>query len=182
MSNSKFGNTSELFNLYIEVGEIKLSSVKTEECRVIELWVGSCFRGKHQRAEYSKITRRPILSVLHDIEQLSEDKPSCVLIMEEEGCEAVHSWYEAVYLVIKYLHRLENIKAVVPFTKYTADEVVELSKRDNIYDFFADTRDTIYRIADAYVCAQPNIYFPTHQRKLIINNPNCAGDISAVLA
>ena len=33
----------ELFNLYVEVGEVKLSSIRTEDCRYVECWIKSTF-------------------------------------------------------------------------------------------------------------------------------------------
>ena len=36
-------DAGELFNLYVEVGEVKLSSVKKDDCRYVECWISSFF-------------------------------------------------------------------------------------------------------------------------------------------
>ena len=44
MWSPKLELTAELFGVYMEVGEIKISDLSGENCRFVELWVGSCFR------------------------------------------------------------------------------------------------------------------------------------------
>lgn len=173
MFSSKFGCPSDLFNVYMEVGEIKISDINDKDCRFIELWVGSCYKKNYKRPELQQVTRRLIIDILDDVLKLADGKTASVMIMEDDDREAVHSWYQAIYLVIKYLKQVENIKAAVPFTRYTADEISELNKRDYIYDFFADTKETFYDIADAYVTGQPNIYYPSPERKVFINRKEC---------
>ena len=119
------------------------------------------------------MTRRLILDVMDDIVKLADGQDTCLLIMEDDGCEAVHSWFQAVYLIAKYIKQDKSIKAMIPFTKYTSDQIAELNKRDYIYDFENDIKITLYDIADIYVTGQSNIYSISPDRKIIIKNEEC---------
>lgn len=165
---------SELFNLYVEVGEVKLSSLKSEDCRFVECWISSHFHSGCVREECQNKKRRPIYGVIEYIEKLCEGENTCVLIMEDDTENAVRDWADAIYLLVKYLKRIDNVKAAVIFTKQTRDEISNLKVNHHSFACDPDECLALYETVDACVTQQSNIFSNSKDRKIFINDPGCS--------
>ena len=108
------------------------------------------------------------------MEDLCEGEDTCILIMEDDTENAVKDWADAVYLLIKYLKRIDNVKAVVVFTKQTRDEILEVKINDYCFDCDPGQRLALFEKADAFVTQQSNAFSVSKDRKIYINNPRCS--------
>ncbi|MBQ2265864.1 MAG: hypothetical protein II342_00540, partial [Clostridia bacterium] len=82
----------DLFDLYIEVGEVKKSKTEYDGCVCIELWIKSTFSNTCVREECKNPIRRPVFGVLKQIRKLCDDKPVCLMIMGDDNSNAVMHW------------------------------------------------------------------------------------------
>ncbi len=172
---------AELFDLYIEVGEIKVSEIQAENSIFIEVWVSSTWKSRCIRPECRSSVRRPIYGVIQEIAELCAEKNACVMIMEDDAEDAVQSWERAIFLMTKHLKRIKNIKAVIPYTKQTNEEINKQNIPAFYYDFDKECYITLYDIADAYITQQSNIYSDASKRKVFINNKRVSAYVSKLL-
>lgn len=171
---------SEMFDIYVEVGEIKLSDIKTEKTGFAELWVSPCFRSSQIRKECRSKSRRSLFSVIDDIKKLCEDRDICVLIMEDESEYAVGPWSDALCPIVKYLKFIGNVKSVITYTKQTKDEIdAQIRKERAISEFdvlgFELAKNggvNLFEITDGYVTEKSNAY-SDENGKQFINDARC---------
>ena len=167
-------DASELFNLYVEVGEVKLSSVKKDDCRYVECWISSFFHKNCIREECRNTKRRPIYGVIEHIEDLCGGENACVMIMEDDNEDAVSSWSDAVYLLIKYIKRIDNVKAVIIFTKRTREELRARQENSPARVFERMDYPNLCDAADVCVTRQSSVFSCSKDRKIFINKPSCS--------
>ena len=165
---------SELFDLYVEVGEVKLSDVRSNECRFVECWISSCFHRNCARNECRDSKRRPIYEVIEEIESLCRSESSCGMIMEDENENAVRDWYQAIYYIVKYLKRIENIKAIILYTKQTKEEIEKAQEITESSEFEQHHFGEVYSLADVCVTRMSNVFSDARSREIVINNPDTA--------
>ena len=173
--------SGELFGLYIEVGEVKLSSLKAENCRFVECWISSYFHKNCEREECLNPKRRPIYGVIEYIENLCANENTCVLIMEDDNENAVKSWGTAVYLLVKYLKRIENIKAVMLFTKQTREEINTPRSPSFCADFEFDSGNSLYKLADVCFTERSNVFDDSGKGEIMVNAPDCQKYVQIIL-
>lgn len=166
--------SNELFNLYVEVGEVKLSSVKKDDCRYVECWISSFFHKNCIREECRNTKRRPIYGVIEHIEDLCGGENACIMIMEDDNEDAVSSWSDAVCLLIKYIKRIDNVKAVIIFTKQTREELRARQENSPARVFERMDYPTLCDAADVCVTRQSNVFSDSKDRKIFINKPSCS--------
>ena len=163
----------ELFGLYVEVGSIKSSALNNENGSFVECWISSNFHRNCLREECSSSSRRPIYSVIEKIEDLCINENSCVLIMEDDTENAIRDWHTAIYLIVKYLKRIEKIKAVMIFTKQTAEEINTPRRPSFCSDFEFESRDDLYKLVDVCFTERSNPFVDLTGGQVIINTSEC---------
>lgn len=166
---------------YIEVGQIKISTIKCDNCQYIELWVSPCLTGKKIREECKNPKRRQIYSVLVELEELCREQDTCVLIMDDDNTNGTDAFYKAIYPIVVYLHLLKYIKAVILFTKLPHEKIL---KPDTV-KFFQPSDEyfhkSLYNTVDAYISNQPNCYTSSTDRTVKINNKKCSVYVSKAI-
>ncbi|MBE6543550.1 MAG: hypothetical protein E7675_04050 [Ruminococcaceae bacterium] len=167
---------------YIEVGQIKISTtLTTDDCQFVELWVSSCLGGNKKREECKSPKRRQIYSVLCELEELCAEKDTCVLIMDDDGANGTDAFYNAIYPIVVYLQLLKSVKAVILFTTLPQEKILMpdgvkfLQSTDRCY------HETLYNTVDAYVTDQSNCYDKSPSRRVKINNKKCSVYVSLAL-
>ena len=171
----------ELFGLYVEVGDIKTSALNNEKCSFVECWISSYFHKNCLREECASSSRRPIYSVIEDIENLCVGENSCVLIMEDDTENAIRDWHTAIYLIVKYLKRIEKIKAVMIFTKQTAEEINTPRRPSFCSDFEFESRDDLYKLVDVCFTERSNVFADSKDSKVVINTAECGELVKTLL-
>lgn len=119
---------SELFDMYIEVGGIKESSVKSEECVFIELWISTVFSTDWHRYECKSPVRVPIYDVLKQIRKLCGAKAACMIIMCDDVCYDTMNWGISLSLLLQQLEKEKILKHSLIYTKMSSDEVEQLEQ------------------------------------------------------
>ena len=146
-----------LFNLYMEVGEVKRSHVEVDGCVFIEVWVTSFSSRSDKREECKTYKRRPIYSILDQIKELIGDREACVLFLCNDGGDETVGW--GVALALLWHHLKQTAKYAVVFTKETKEEIDSLASA-NRYMSESDTQLAVsfFEQADAIVTSRSNFY------------------------
>ena len=165
--------SGELFGLYVEVGKIQPSALKSEKCNFVECWISSYFHKNCLREECASSSRRPIYSFIEYIENLCVGENSCVLIMEDDTENAIRDWHTAIYLIVKYLKRIEKIKSVMIFTKQTAEEINTPRRPSFCSDFEIESRDDLYKLVDVCFTERSNVFVDSTGGQVVINTSEC---------
>ena len=171
----------ELFGLYVEVGNIKSSALKNEKCNFVECWISSNFHKNCLREECKSSSRRPIFSVIEDIENLCVGENSCVLIMEDDTENAIRDWHTAIYLMVKYLKRIDKIKSVIIFTKQTREEINAPHRPLHCSDFEFESRNDLYKLVDVCFTECSNAFATSTAGQAVVNTSECEELVKALL-
>ena len=173
--------SGELFGLYVEVGKIQPSALKSEKCNFVECWISSYFHKNCLREECASSSRRPIYSVIEDIENLCVGENSCVLIMEDDTENAIKDWHTAVYLIVKYLKRIEKIKSVMIFTKQTREEINTPNRPLYCSDFEFETRNDLFKLVDVCFTERSNAFVDSAVGQVVTNMSESEELVKALL-
>ena len=158
---------AELSRIYIEVGEIKESIVKSDDCVFIEAWVMSERLPNFGRPECEKIVRRTVYSVFSQIKEMIGDKQACIVIMSNDVGEDSIEWSPSIALLFKYLVKEDMLRHSMFYTKHTQEEIEDMQKRrrwrrdedNDLFDFLLET-------LDVFVYEQPNCYTNNKSEKI----------------
>lgn len=114
----------ELFDLYLEVRDVKPAAYRCDECVFVELWVASFFWAGKDNAD---IVRRPIYGICKQIRKICGSKPACVVIMSKEGDLDPVRWGPALWLLLNQLQKENALQYAMLYTVSTPAKVRELS-------------------------------------------------------
>ena len=149
----------ELFDQYIEVGEVKRSPFQEQACTFVEVWVASFFHKDHLRAECSQPKRRPIYGVAQQIRKLSENKPVCVVLLCDDNQKDTLLWGVALFLLLRELQKDGTLKYCILFLRDSTEEIDAFlhTARWRTEKDAAHMRNFL-GLPDAVVYGQPNYY------------------------
>ncbi len=153
------GCPPELYNLYIEVGEVKISSVRSDTCVFIEVWVASNYQDNRGRIECEKPVRRPIYAVFKQIQRLCGDRPACVVIMCNDVGVDTLDWGVSLSLLLWQLNKENRVKHTMLYTKKTKEQVEAMPEAD----LWRSEKDkelvrSLINTVDVFVYEQANCY------------------------
>lgn len=148
-----------LFDLYMEVGEVK--TVEAGDKRVwIEVWIGSSFAKECSRSECKNIRRRPIFSVMKQILKLSGNGKAGLIFQ----CDDPDSWGNdtenqsgAIFLLLRELKLLGKLGPVLMFTRKSREQIRQRSSGFQSQRDKAEY-DGLYEMLDVLVTRQANRY------------------------
>lgn len=151
-----FARSMSLFDLYMEVGEIKRSPAEVDGCVFIEVWVASSWRSG-KRAECRSSKRRPLYGILDRIQKLIGDREACVLFMCDDGSDDAVGWGMALALL--WHHLKKTAKYAVVFTGQTKEQMDAPESADR-YRTQEDAQlaRAFFEQADAIVTERSNFY------------------------
>ena len=153
------GCPSELFDKYIEVGEVKETSVKSEDSVFIELWVSSVFSNDCHRIECKSPVRRPIYGVYKQIRKICGDKSVCMIIMSDDVCDDTMNWGISLSLLLQQLKKENILKHSLLYTKKSKDEVEQIEQTKKWQnDREKKTFLSLFDMLDAVVFEKANCY------------------------
>ena len=153
----------ELFDLYIEVGEVKESEVKDKDCVYIEVWLASFFNTGAVRQECARPVRRPIYGVIKQIRKLSGGRPVCLILMCDDNRDDTLLWAVAIRLLLKYLQPSCSLLYIRKTRQETEEFVRNLHvRREEDRKVFQNLET--FTTATLYSC--PNRYTPCTENAL----------------
>ena len=160
----------DLFDIYLEVGEVKVRRKQGKELIGIELWIGSCFRNPPVRPEFARIVRRPVYGILKQIRKLSENRQICLLIMcdDTEGWgNDTTNWSGALFLLMRELKKYSCFRYAVMFTRKSWEQIQEGGSVERFRSESARREYlALYDALDVLVTRQANLYSCPDNRKL----------------
>ena len=99
------GSPAGLFDMYIEVGDVKKSKFESNNSVFIEIWIVSHFARNCIREECRQPVRRPIYDVLQQIKEMCGEKPANILFMCDDTQNDTILWAEAILLLQQELEK-----------------------------------------------------------------------------
>ena len=112
----------KLFDQYIEVEDVRLSDVQSEELAFVEVWISSFFNCK-KADDCKEPVRRPIYGVVKQIKKLCGTKGAMIAVMCDEGSVDTSEWGVAVCLLLEQLKEEGLLKYSILFTKKNEAEI-----------------------------------------------------------
>ena len=162
----------EIFNMYIEVGDVKEAKIKSEECTYIEVWISPIFSNNCVRTECKHPMRRPIYSVLKQIQKLCINKPACVIIMCDDMGGDTITWGISISLLLQQLEKENILVHSMLFTK--SDEKNAINFAHTAKHWSNKEKETfllLFDMLDAVVYGQSNYY--SRKEKIQIKTKAC---------
>lgn len=157
------GVPGELYDLYMEVGEIKAVDTTAEWC-FVEVWVGSGFSGKPAREECAGMARRPVFTVMKEIARLAGEKKACPIFMcddNETWADAI-GWGFGIYLMLKELEKVNKLGSAILFTGKSYEAVLNSpppmhrrTRAGELYDV-----QCLLNMVGVLVTGRPNRFVP----------------------
>lgn len=148
-----------MFDIYVEVGEVKSCGSDPDGSVSIELWTASCLSPRSSLSECASPVRRPVYGVLKQIRKLSEGMPVSLSVMcNGVTCDTVDQSV-ALALLIKQLKSEGLLKETVIYTGYSKarlEERIQTSKwrRSSDRELFL----SLYELTDTVVFEKANRY------------------------
>lgn len=155
------GVPMDMFDVYMEVGDVKALPAEGKDYVPIEVWVSCCSAREYIRPECRDIRRRPVYGVLKQILKLSGDKQALLIFQcDESGIPGSDTVGQSItlYLLLRELLKLNKVKYSIAYTGYYREQVTALfqsrfrreQNRLNCMNF--------YRCLDVLVLSQYNSY------------------------
>jgi len=150
----------EMFDIYIEVGEIRLAEAKDDDCVNVEVWIGSCFTREYLREECKTIDRRSVYGLMKQILKMAGDKQVCITFM----CDDIDSfgndtsdWSSSIYLLVNELRNRGKVNNSTLYTRKSYEEVMERANREFLRQSAKEQYLKLYEILDVLIteCANP---------------------------
>lgn len=164
------GCPMELFDKYMEVGDVKAVASKDENCVCIEIWVGSGFAKTHVRPECGTIRRRPLYGILKQVEKLCAGRRTHLLFMcDDEECgfgNDTENWAGAIGLLLRELKRAGIVERTILFTRKSSEQIQ--SRTMGRFRREDDREEYIYlfRTLDVLITQQANRYASAEHRQI----------------
>jgi len=164
------GCPASLFDLYIEVGEIKPISRSDCDCSYVDVWIGSSVGNASFRQECANVQRRPIWTVFKQILKLSKNKEVCLVFMCDDIADwgnDTEEWSRSIYLLLEELKNRKKLAGSVLFTRKTGEQIRQRSQSSD----FRREKDrneyiALYKTLDVLVTQQANRYASAEKRSV----------------
>ena len=143
-----------LFDMYMEVGEVKEAKIKAEECIFVEVWVTSTFARQCVRTESKHPARRAIYDVLKQIRALCGNKPACIILMCDDKRDDTILWGGAILLLLNALAKENRLKYAILFARGSEEDTDSLVQTTT----WNTEKEELLLLLDAVVYGQANYY------------------------
>lgn len=168
----------ELYDVYMEVGEVKESDVKSEECCYIEVWLSSFFVKNPVRKPCVASVRRPVYGIIKQIRKLCGTKPACLILMCDDLSDDTLLWGVAISLLLRHLAPAYALLCV----KKTEAETESFVRNLNCRSFKdKETFQNLPTLPDAIVYGCPNRYADRTNASVKSNTPTLPTALEAYL-
>lgn len=153
------GCPAALFDLYMEVGEIRL--IGETDCACIEVWISSCFARGALRQECAQIRRRSIWGILKQILKLADGRQVCLVFQcddESSWGNDTENWSSAIWPLLRELQSRGKLVCSILFTRKTGDEIRQRSGSSFHRERDRDDYIALYRNLHILVTGRANRY------------------------
>ena len=169
---------SGLFDMYIEVGDVKKSKFETNESVFIEIWIVSHFSGNCVREECKKPVRRPIYKVLQQIKELCGNKTANLLFMCDDMWNDTILWAEAILLLQQALENEKLIKHSVLYVRDSKEETENLVRSaKSHFDKSGEIVLSLLNMQTAVIYGQSNCYMKSENAYVYSKAPELPDEI-----
>jgi len=146
-----------LFDVYMEVGEIKALKSAGTDYVPIEVWIGCCSSKNRIRPECRDIRRRPVYGVMKQILRLCGEKQALLIFQcDESGDPGSDTTGQSgtIFLLLRELRRLGKVKNAVVYTGYFREQ-----DRENHIE--------LYRAIDVLILSQYHAHWNSPGRRIL---------------
>lgn len=153
------GCPPNLFDTYIEVGDVKKSDFESSDCVFIEIWIASHFSHICIREECKNQERVPIYGVLKQIKAMCGNKPACIVFMCDDMQNDTILWGEAVLLLQQELIKQKITKYSILYARDSEEETKNFVRSTNWHSHKSkESILSLLNTTDAVIYGQCNYY------------------------
>lgn len=157
----------DLFDVYMEVGEVKALDAEGGDYVPIEVWICSCFSQNRIRPECQDIRRRPVYGVLKQILKLCGEKQALLMFQcDESGDPGSDTTGQSgtIYLLLRELRRLGKVKHAVVYSGCFREQVIRGCQSRFFRERDREHHIALYRTIDVLILSRYHAYY---------NSPGC---------
>ena len=163
-----------MFDVYMEVGQVRPGDMLADGSVIVEVWVGSCFPQTHTRAELESVVRRPIYGIYKQILKFCGDRKAVLVFQCDDHPGIIdgdtENWSIAIYLLLEALEKAGKLSGSVLFTRKSIADIHSRSSEDFLYLGDRENYEALYRTLDILITRQPNRYVSSENREIFCRN------------
>jgi len=159
-----------LFDIYMEVGEIKALKSAGTDYVPIEVWIGCCSSKNRIRPECRDIRRRPVYGVMKQILRLCGEKQALLIFQcDESGDPGSDTTGQSgtIFLLLRELRRLGKVKNAVVYTGYFREQVIRGCQSRFFREQDQENHMELYRTIDVLILSQYHAYWQSPGRRIL---------------
>lgn len=156
------GVPMEMFDVYMEVGNVKALNAESSDYVPIEVWIGCCSSRNRVRPECRDIRRRPVYGVMKQILKFCGDRQALLIFQCDESGDPgsdTSAQSGTICLLLRELKKLNKVKHTVIYSGYFREQVIRDMKSRFFRERDRENHMDLYRMIDVLVLSRYHAYY-----------------------